>query len=155
SGLCRPSGTVWRYASADNLSTVQRQCGVAWTPGLADQCEVRLTGCVPAHIMSCFAHAAHCFVHAAHCFVHAVLKFLGAYTDNKTAPHVTTGTGAVIMIYTSAQMAPTVAPATILVVDDESTNVAVLERVLEAAGYRVITASNGHETMAILAQTPP
>jgi signal transduction histidine kinase len=59
------------------------------------------------------------------------------------------------MIYTSTHTATTEAPATILVVDDEPTNVAVLERVLESAGYQLTSASNGREALAILAQGPP
>ena len=59
------------------------------------------------------------------------------------------------MLYPAAQTARTEAPATILIVDDEPTNVAVLESVLAAAGYRLATASNGREALTILGQGPP
>ncbi len=59
------------------------------------------------------------------------------------------------MLYTSTQTAKTEAPATILVVDDEPTNVVVLESVLASAGYQLITASNGREALTSLAQGPP
>ena len=46
------------------------------------------------------------------------------------------------------------APAMILIVDDDATNVAVLQGVLESAGYQVVIANNGHEAIELLAQHP-
>ena len=45
--------------------------------------------------------------------------------------------------------------ATILIVDDDATNVVVLEGILEAAGYQLVVAKNGYEALALLAQEPP
>jgi CheY-like chemotaxis protein len=59
------------------------------------------------------------------------------------------------MLYTSTQTVKTEAPATILVVDDEPTNVAILESVLASAGYHLASARNGREALTILAQGPP
>ena len=41
---------------------------------------------------------------------------------------------------------------TVLVVDDEPSVLAVASRTLEEAGYRVITAANGHEALGVLAR---
>jgi CheY-like chemotaxis protein len=43
-------------------------------------------------------------------------------------------------------------PATILLVDDEELLRAGVQEMLEMSGYRVITATNGHEAMACLKQ---
>lgn len=43
-------------------------------------------------------------------------------------------------------------PATILLVDDEELLRAAVQEMLEMSGYKVITASNGHEAMACLNQ---
>jgi PAS domain S-box-containing protein len=45
--------------------------------------------------------------------------------------------------------------ATILIVDDDATNVAVLEGILEVAGYQLMIANNGCEALDIIAQHPP
>ena len=45
--------------------------------------------------------------------------------------------------------------ARILIVDDDMTNVALLSAVLDSAGYRLSTASNGHEALAAVAGDPP
>jgi DNA-binding response OmpR family regulator len=46
-------------------------------------------------------------------------------------------------------------PATILVVDDETKNVKLMEALLLPRGYRVITASNGEEAMQRVSQERP
>ncbi|MGE3537454.1 MAG: response regulator [Candidatus Tectimicrobiota bacterium] len=57
----------------------------------------------------------------------------------------------------SSQTAPlhTEMPATILIVDDDATNVALLESVLESAGYTLLSARNGVEALALLARNTP
>ncbi len=45
--------------------------------------------------------------------------------------------------------------ATILLVDDEQTNLEVLQAILAPAGYRLITALNGPDALDILAHDPP
>jgi PAS domain S-box-containing protein len=45
--------------------------------------------------------------------------------------------------------------ATILIVDDDATNVAVLQGILEVAGYQFVVANNGCEALASIAQQPP
>jgi putative two-component system response regulator len=52
--------------------------------------------------------------------------------------------------------APTRKPGgTVLVVDDLETNLSLLERVLAAQGYRVLTAANGEEALAVIAREHP
>src|SRR5215216_1930980 len=52
--------------------------------------------------------------------------------------------------------APTVEPKfLILVVDDSADNVAVISLDLQQQGYRVVTASNGEDAVAVAAQTLP
>jgi two-component system sensor histidine kinase ChiS len=43
---------------------------------------------------------------------------------------------------------------TVLVVDDEPEIVEILRDYLEAGGFRVLTATGGHDAMAALAQAP-
>jgi CheY-like chemotaxis protein/anti-sigma regulatory factor (Ser/Thr protein kinase) len=47
------------------------------------------------------------------------------------------------------------ATATILLVDDEMTNIAVLQGVLASAGYQILVASNGREALDAIAQHAP
>jgi two-component system, sensor histidine kinase and response regulator len=49
---------------------------------------------------------------------------------------------------------PVVAPGTLLVVDDESTNRDVLSRRLTRQGHTVVTASNGNDALAVMRETP-
>ena len=44
-------------------------------------------------------------------------------------------------------------PATIFIVDDEPTNVAVLQGVLESSGYQLMEAGNGREALDCLTDT--
>jgi PAS domain S-box-containing protein len=46
-------------------------------------------------------------------------------------------------------------PAKILIVDDEPTNIELLQGVLESTGYQILTASNGQQALDIIAHTPP
>jgi DNA-binding response OmpR family regulator len=44
-------------------------------------------------------------------------------------------------------------PTTVLVVDDEDDIVALMRDFLEAEGYRVLTAANGHDALATLGES--
>jgi DNA-binding response OmpR family regulator len=46
-------------------------------------------------------------------------------------------------------------PATLLVVDDDPDFVAILTRILKARGYRVLTAANGGEALAVMHRQKP
>lgn len=46
-------------------------------------------------------------------------------------------------------------PPTILIVDDEPSNIFFFEGILEKEGYRVISAPNGQEALTIIRKTPP
>jgi two-component system sensor histidine kinase/response regulator len=53
-----------------------------------------------------------------------------------------------------APATPVIAPGTLLVVDDQPENRDVLSRRLARQGHTVATASNGHDALALLRQTP-
>lgn len=55
----------------------------------------------------------------------------------------------------SASLAMEPPHATILLVDDEQTNLEVLQAILAPAGYRLLTALNGQDALDILAHDPP
>jgi signal transduction histidine kinase len=67
--------------------------------------------------------------------------------------HPTPQEGAVVTA--SASSAEASAAGTLLLVDDEQTNLTVLQEGLVTAGYRLLTASNGSEALDVLANEAP
>src|SRR6476619_89544 len=91
--------------------------------------------------------------------IHAV-SLLNDYEHRYNLRHMTPkdplATSGLPPLKDSSRQSRTVEPRfLILVVDDSADNVAVLSLDLQQQGYRVVTASNGEDAVAVAAQTLP